>query len=332
MTTVSVIATVYNEGENLHRLLASLAAQTRPPDEVVICDGGSHDNTLAILEGYRDRLPHLRVLVEPGANISRGRNLAIAAAQGPIIAVTDAGVQLAPTWLAQLTAPFAERGTTAVAGFFVADAEGLFQTAMAATVLPTVEEIEPGTFLPSSRSVAFTKEIWQRAGGYPEWLDYCEDLVFDIRIKAQEGEGVFRWAPGAIVHFRPRTSFSSFWTQYYRYARGDGKADLWRRRHFIRYATYLVLLPALIGHAFWGFFARWLGWLGLLAGVVAYCAVPWRRLARLGAPLSPPAWLAAAALVPLIRLVGDGAKMAGYPAGVRWRRRHSHRPEIHWRR
>jgi glycosyltransferase involved in cell wall biosynthesis len=339
MATVSVIATVYNEGESLYRLLDSLATQTRPPDEVVVCDGGSSDNTVAILESYRAHLPNLRVLVKPGANISQGRNLAIAAAHGPIIAATDAGVRLAPAWLEELTAPFEERGTgkqakQAVAGFFVPDVSGIFQTAMAATVLPLVDEIDPGTFLPSSRSIAFTKEAWRQAGGYPEWLDYCEDLIFDLCLNEQqstEGKGAFAWAPKAVVYFRPRTSLRSFWVQYYRYARGDGKADLWRRRHLIRYTTYLVLLPALLGHAFWGFFARWLGWLGLLVGIAAYCARPWRRLAQIGSELSPGAWMAAAALVPLIRLVGDWAKMAGYPVGVRWRRRHWQRPEIHWR-
>ncbi len=43
---VSVIATVLNEGQAIERLLESLAAQTRPPDEVVIADGGSTDETV----------------------------------------------------------------------------------------------------------------------------------------------------------------------------------------------------------------------------------------------------------------------------------------------
>jgi glycosyltransferase involved in cell wall biosynthesis len=336
MTTVSVIATVYNEGESLRRLLDSLAAQTRPPDEVVICDGGSRDNTVAILESYQDRLPNLRVIVEPGANISRGRNVAITAARGPIIAATDAGVRLSPQWLAELVAPFEEDRSgrvKAVAGFFVPDVDGIFQTAMAATTLPLADEIDERSFLPSSRSVAFTKETWQQAGGYPEWLDYCEDLIFDFRVNAQCADcpTVFVWRPEAEVHFRPRTSLRSFWTQYYRYARGDGKADLWRKRYLIRYITYFVVLPALIGHALWGFFARPLGWLGLIAGITAYCARPWQRLGRLGADRSSSAWIAAAALVPLIRLVGDMAKMAGYPVGLWWRRKNRHRAEIHWR-
>ncbi|MFO7632977.1 MAG: glycosyltransferase [Caldilinea sp.] len=326
---ISVIATVYNERASIERLLDSLASQTRRPDEVVICDGGSKDGTADAIRAYAarqpDYLPNLRVVEAPGANISRGRNLAIAAAQGPIIAATDAGVRLEATWLEKLVEPWKhEPGTLAVAGFFVPDAQGVFQTAMAATVLPLRGDIDPDHFLPSSRSVAFTKDAWEKSGGYPEWLDYCEDLLFDFAINAQApGRPTgFAWAPEARVHFRPRESLRQFWTQYYRYARGDGKADLWRKRHAIRYATYFVVLPMLFGHAFFGSFARWLGWVGLLAGIVLYSRRPWQRLRVLGALLTPGQRLRAAALVPLIRATGDLAKMAGYPVGLLWRWRH----------
>jgi glycosyltransferase involved in cell wall biosynthesis len=338
---VSVILTVYNEAASLPHLLDSLAAQRRRPDEIVICDGGSSDGTVDLLKAYQAShgatLPPIRLIVEPGANISRGRNLAIAAAHGPLIAATDAGVRLTPDWLAHLVAPWEHHqqpAPLAVAGFFVPDVDDWFTTAMAATVLPLVDEIDPQRFLPSSRSVAFTKAAWVRAGGYPEWLDYCEDLLFDFALNAQtpEQSTAFVWAPEALVYFRPRTTLRAFWTQYYRYARGDGKADLWRKRHAVRYATYGLALPALLGHAFVGSFGRWLGWLGLLIGLIAYCRRPWARLAVVGHGLSSLDWIQAALCVPLIRLVGDLAKMAGYPAGHWWRWRNRHRPEIHWRK
>lgn len=333
---VSLILTVYNEGKHIDRLLVSLVHQTRRPDEIVICDGGSQDDTVARIERFRQKygegLPPLTLLIRAGANISQGRNAAIAQARGPIIAVTDAGVRLAPDWLAQLTAPWSAQADPplAVAGAFLPDVAGSFTTAMAATVLPLREEIDPRTFLPSSRSVAFTKAAWQQAGGYPEWLDYCEDLLFDFAINAQRPEqpSAFVWAPNAVVYFQPRTDLRSFALQYFRYARGDGKADLWRKRHAIRYATYLVALPALLGHAYFGFFARWLGWLGLAFGVILYCARPWQRLLSLGQSLTPRQWIAAALLVPVIRVVGDVAKMVGYPIGRWWRWRNRHRPEV----
>lgn len=326
---VSVIATVLNEGASLRRLLDSLAAQTRRPDEVVIVDGGSRDETLSILQSavQEGRLP-LRVLVEPGANISRGRNVAIAASSGDVIASTDAGVRLAPEWLAALVAPFeGESPPQVVSGVFVPDADTTFEIAMAATVLPTVEEIKPERFLPSSRSVAFTRHAWEVVGGYPEWLDYCEDLVFDLRLRRHFHP--FGFAPAAIAHFRPRSDLRSFFRQYYLYARGDGKADLWRKRHLVRYTTYLVVLPllALLG----GLVSPW-WWLGIVVGAAAYLYVPYRRLLPWLRSLPWRERILAVGWVPVIRVTGDVAKMLGYPIGLIWRlQRLRHHPELRWR-
>ncbi|HRI55746.1 MAG TPA: glycosyltransferase, partial [Anaerolineae bacterium] len=49
---VSVICTVLNEAEAVGRLLDSLAAQSRPPDEVIIVDGGSSDGTPAVVMSH----------------------------------------------------------------------------------------------------------------------------------------------------------------------------------------------------------------------------------------------------------------------------------------
>jgi glycosyltransferase involved in cell wall biosynthesis len=330
---VSLIATVLNEGPAIERLLDSLVAQTRTPDEVVIADGGSTDGTIDALEDWAasGRLP-LRVLYEPGANISEGRNAAIAAATARIIATTDAGVRLENGWLEALVAPFEgdeggdDSPVSVVSGWFVADPQTVFETAMGATVLPHVRDIDAQSFLPSSRSVAFRKSAWEAVDGYPEWLDYCEDLVFDLRLQASCGP--FAFAPDARVHFRPRGSLRALTKQYYQYARGDGKADLWRKRHGVRYLTYLVTGPALVAlavlHSPW-----W--WLALLAGVAAYTATPYRRLWPMLAPYGALDRLKAIALVPIIRVVGDVAKMAGYPVGLAWRWRNRRRPEVHWR-
>ena len=97
---VSLIFTVLNEAHSIQGLLDSIAAQTVQPDEVVACDGGSTDDTVSLLRSEM-RFP-TRIIVEPGANISRGRNVAIAAAQGKIVACTDAGVRLDERWLEKL--------------------------------------------------------------------------------------------------------------------------------------------------------------------------------------------------------------------------------------
>jgi len=119
---VSLIATVLNEEASIGQWMASLAAQTRWPDEIVICDGGSQDRTVDIIRerGMAYGLP-MTILVRPGSNIAQGRNAAIAQATGEIIACTDAGVWLEPTWLEEILRPFGPSGdqADAVSGFFL---------------------------------------------------------------------------------------------------------------------------------------------------------------------------------------------------------------------
>jgi glycosyltransferase involved in cell wall biosynthesis len=316
---IAVVCTVLNEGDSLRPLLDSLGAQTLPPDEIIFVDGGSSDNTVAILEEYTQRMP-LRVLIEPGCNISAGRNRAIAEARGHIIACTDAGVTLAPVWIERLTQPLLDDPRVrVVAGWFEASPQTTFEAALGATTLPQLDEINPATFLPSSRSIAFRQAAWAAVGGYPEWIDYCEDLIFDLRLKQIAGQ--FAFAPEAVAHFRPRKSLGAFYKQYYRYARGDGKADLWRKRHLARYLTYLVALPLILALGIVVHPALWL--LALLGGAV-YLAAPYRRLSRIMARLpqrSTGDLPYAALLIPFIRVVGDVAKMLGYPVGLLWRRK-----------
>jgi glycosyltransferase involved in cell wall biosynthesis len=301
----ALIVTVLNEAASIDALLESVAAQSLAPDDVIVVDGGSTDGTLAALQGWVPRLP-LRVIEARGTNISRGRNLAIAATDAELIAVTDAGVRLDERWLQQLREGV-KPGTDVVGGFFAADPHSTFERALGVTTLPGLTDVKPETFLPSSRSVLFRRAAWERVGGYPEWLDFCEDLVFDLALERNACQ--FAFAPRAVAHFRPRRSLGAFFRQYYLYARGDGKAGLWPHRHAIRYATYLVA-----GHIVFRS-PRW-AWL-LVVGGLLYTRRPVQRLA--GASLSSSERLQALALIPLIRLVGDVAKMLGYPVGICWR-------------
>jgi glycosyltransferase involved in cell wall biosynthesis len=305
--SIALVVTVRDEAAALPDLLAGIAAQTVTPAEVVIADGGSTDGTRALLAQWASP-PSRRVLDAPGSTIAAGRNLAIAAASAEWIAVTDAGVRLDPTWLAELRAA-ADSDVDVVSGFFRPDPRTRFERALGATVLPALRDVDPTTFLPSSRSLLVRRAAWAAAGGYPEWLDYGEDLVFDLALRAAGCR--FRFAPRACVWFRPRSSWQAFFRQYYLYARGDGKAALWRRRHLIRYATYLTALGLLRRPG--------PGWVLLGLGVAAYTRRP---IARAELSLTDPGEaLATLALIPVIRLCGDVAKMLGYPVGVLWRLR-----------
>lgn len=219
---VSLIATVFNEADNIGRFAGSIRAQTRRPDEVVIVDGGSTDGTPEVIRRELEGHVPLRVIVEPGLNISRGRNRAIAEARGPIIAASDAGCVLRPDWLERLVAPLEADTDLAVAsGFYAMDCHSLLQQCVGLATMPgQLDPVDGETFLPSSRSVAFRKSAWQAAGGYPEWLYTGEDTLFDLKLRRMGLR--FRFVPEAVVEWEPRRSWRSIYRQFFLYARGGG--------------------------------------------------------------------------------------------------------------
>jgi glycosyltransferase involved in cell wall biosynthesis len=309
--------TVLNEEGSLRGFLASLSAQTVTPAEIVVVDGGSTDATVALFEAWQAPAGcTVRVIVSPGANISEGRNQAIGASAHERILVTDAGTVLDPRWAELMLAGFDRTpAPDVVSGFFAAHGDTFVERTIATTITPHLSEIDGATFLPSSRSLGVTRAAWTAAEGYPEWLDYCEDLVFDLRMRELGFEFVF--VGDAIVTWTARSSLASFMKQYYRYARGDGKAGLWRKRHIARYSAYAVGLVLLVASI-----AKPLLLVLLVVGFFAYNLKFWRRIAQ-GRGRFGTALLPALALGSVVVVSGDLAKMAGYPAGLAWRR-HAH--------
>jgi len=223
---VSVIMTVKNDALGAETTLSSLLHQTRPPDEIVICDGGSTDDTRDRLRRWAALHAHVRVLDAPGANIARGRNLAVAASRGDIIASTDAGCRADTQWLENLIAPF-ERDPPLefVAGFYRVDPHSLFERVVGlATMRGQLAPVDPQSFNPSARSLACTRRLWERVGGFPEWLDFSEDTLFDHKVRRLGAKWTL--VENAVVHWRPRSTWRSLARQFYAYGTGRGQTQI----------------------------------------------------------------------------------------------------------
>ena len=79
--TISVAMATFNGARYLRQQLDSIASQTSPPDEIVIIDDGSIDNTVAIIESFAARVPFPVRLTRNEHRLGYGENFFRAASQ-----------------------------------------------------------------------------------------------------------------------------------------------------------------------------------------------------------------------------------------------------------
>jgi glycosyltransferase involved in cell wall biosynthesis/GT2 family glycosyltransferase len=340
---VSVVTTVLNEAAATDRLLGRLAGQlAHPEDEIVVVDGGSGDATAVRVGQWSVREPRIRLIVEPGAGISAGRNAGVRASRNAFIACTDAGCDPDPGWLSAFRAAAAERGTDQLfTGVYRVAARGPSQLAQAAVGYPDPDELRHPTVLsrwygrllgrcfdpalPTGRSVAFGVGVWRRAGGFPEELQTAEDVLFGARAVAAGVPASL--VAGAEVVWTQRSSAWATARMYYRYGHGSGRSRDGRLlgRDLARLAAYAL--------------APWVVWQGGLVGcavvalaAAAYLSLPVMRVlkgragsgsAGSGSAGSGSAGsgsvgetVAAVGLVPIAAAVRDLAKVAGALHGL----------------
>src|SRR5262245_42756996 len=99
---VSLVIPVRDEEASIGPLIESILRQTRPPDEVLLVDGGSRDRTIELAERLTARDPRFRIVRAGEAAPGRGRNVGFAEAKYDWVALTDAGIRLEPAWLERL--------------------------------------------------------------------------------------------------------------------------------------------------------------------------------------------------------------------------------------
>jgi glycosyltransferase involved in cell wall biosynthesis len=253
MQLVSIVATVLNEVRDIERLVTSLLAQQPPTAEVIVVDGGSTDGTwerLMTLQAKDARLVPIRdetcsLKYSPGP-VARGRNVAIRAAKSNVIACSDAGCRYAPDWLKNLTAPLLSGKAEYALGGSCIDEDGCTVWDVAAAPFFGLRlTANAPTKSCTARSMAFTKNLWEQIGGFPEHVLLGEDTLFDLEARKRTGP-VF--IANAKALYGPQFTLRSAIYNIGRYAFCDGQARVrWARlfRHTARCAVEVAALAFL---------------------------------------------------------------------------------------
>ena len=245
---ISLIITVLNEASTILKLIKSIQCQTLLPSEIIIVDGGSTDATLEIILAFSKKFPqlNLRAVLVKG-NRSCGRNTAIKLAKFDWIAITDAGCTLEVNWLAELIKKQTATNADVVAGYYQGLSESKFQNALIPYVLVMPDKLakfETEVFLPATRSMLISKQIWKKAGGFDEGLSDNEDYAFSHKLVNCGAKIIF--CKTAVVNWQPPNNLVKSAKMFYRFARGDAQAKIFRPKVLLIFLRYFLGLITLV--------------------------------------------------------------------------------------
>lgn len=112
---VSIYIPCFNEEKLIGNCLESLCLQSLPPDEIIICDNSSTDNTLAIATSFKTRLP-IKIINQPIKGIRPTTEAAWRATTGDIIIRTDADAAAPVDWVKNIVSHFEADDSLAACG------------------------------------------------------------------------------------------------------------------------------------------------------------------------------------------------------------------------
>jgi glycosyltransferase involved in cell wall biosynthesis len=250
---VSLIVPLQDEERCVRALVQSIDLQSLLPEEVLLVDAGSLDQTVRLASKGPTRI-QVRVVhagrVHPGV----ARNTGAAASTCEWLAFTDGGITLDRDWLAELAAAVGV-GTDVVYGNHEPVCDNLFrQCAAIAYVPPKGAE---GVRGPSVASCLVRRSAFRSVGGFPQYRA-AEDLIFIKKLQDGGFQRVF--APRAVAHWRIAPDLRGTYARFASYSYHNLVAGWGRHWHLGVARLYGVLLLG-IGMAA---FLRLGWWLSLL--------------------------------------------------------------------
>lgn len=186
---ISIVTPTYNQGRYIEETILSVRNQGYPNVEHIIMDGGSTDETGAVLERYRDCFA--KVISENDEGQSDAINKGMGLATGEILTWLNSDDMLAPGALAAIALAFHQSGADIVAGEVHIQRDGSTVSKHLTTCengpLPVQDLLDTdGRWLEGQffyqPEVMFSRAIWEKAGGHVR-TDLYHSMDYELWVR-----------------------------------------------------------------------------------------------------------------------------------------------------
>ena len=218
---LTVIIPAYNEAEYVGDTIQSLLAQTVPPDQIILVDDGSTDNTCDV--GRRAGITVIRPARNTGSKAG-AQNFALPMVKTEFVMAIDADTTLAPDAIELLMRSFDQPDIGAACGFVLPRrVESLWERGryieylFAFTFYKQVQDYYYRPLISSGCFSVYRTALMRQHGGWPSrTLAEDMDLTWSFH---QAGIGV-RFVPGALCYPVEPYNFHFMRSQLRRWSRG----------------------------------------------------------------------------------------------------------------
>lgn len=181
---LTLIIPAYNEEQHLENCLMAVAAQTVMPDEVIVIDNNSTDNTASVAKQY----PFVTLVFEKQQGIVYARNAGFDAARSDLIGRIDSDTILPPDWVRNVKEHYTTRGHNQP--YFAATGPSHFRNPLGKYVWYPLHRLLffwasrfwTGHHTLSGSNMYMTRELWQRIRPGCMRTDIHEDMDLAIHI------------------------------------------------------------------------------------------------------------------------------------------------------
>ncbi len=222
---VTAVIPARNEENAIAAALTSILDQGYAgPLDIVVAVAPSTDRTLEILNAIAATVERVTVVDNPAGTTPAGLNAAIAEATGDVIVRCDAHSEIPAGYVTAAVRTLGATGAVNVGGVQHAEGIGPMQRAIAAAMSSPfgVGDArfhmggEPG-LVDTVYLGVFRRDALDAVGGFDETLIRNQDYELNYRLRQAGGDVYFD--PSLRVTYRPRSTLSGLWRQYYEYGR-----------------------------------------------------------------------------------------------------------------
>ena len=231
----SIIVPSYNRQDEIEELLTSFTRLQFPAErfELIIADDGSTDQTGAVVESFREKLPcALHFYHQQNQGPGAARNMGMRRAAGDFFIFIDSDCTVHPQWLTNIDRALQEQQADAFGGpdSFREDFPPLLKAinySMTSFITTGGLRGRKGKrlakYYPRSFNMGLSKKLFQQIGGFGS-LRHGQDIEYSNRILRSGAKVIY--IDDAVVFHKRRTSIRKFFRQVFNW--GVARINLYK--------------------------------------------------------------------------------------------------------